>query len=305
MRIVFAGSPALALPCLEQLIAAGHEIVAVLTQPDSPQGRKRLLTSTPVAQFAEEHSIPVIKTKRITNAQLEEFCARSNIDLGVVVAYGALIPDSLLDFPHHGWINLHFSALPQWRGAAPAQWCILSGAAEAATTVFQLVSELDAGPVFAIERTPLGPDETSGELLQRLSLSGARQVVQVVESIAAGVSPVAQQGEISVARKLTIDDAHLLGDETGASAYRRFLAVTPEPGAWFHLEDQRIKVVSAERSGLNDIDAGQLCLVDGNVYLGTKTTAIKLTQVIPAGKSSMSAQDWWRGRQSRANLRVQ
>ena len=304
MRIVFAGSPALALPSLEHLIAAGHDIVAVLTQPDSPHGRKRLMTPTPVAQFAEERSVPVIKTKRIMDAHLDAFRTLGNVDLGVVVAYGALIPDSALKIPHHGWINLHFSALPQWRGAAPAQWTILTGAAEAATSVFELVPELDAGPVFDIEFTPLGPDETSGDLLERLSHSGALQLVRVVESISAGSSSVPQQGEASVARKLTMEDAHLTGNESGASAYRRFLAVTPEPGAWFFLGEQRIKVVAAERSGLNNLAAGQLCIVDGNVYLGTETTALKLTQVIPAGKSSMSATDWWRGRQLNADVRV-
>ena len=182
MKIIFAGTPDAAVPTLEALISSDFEVVAVLTRPDAPQGRKRILTPSPVAQVAIAQGIPVIYANRIED-EVQKAIEDSAADLGVVVAYGALLPQQTLDSVKLGWINLHFSTLPHWRGAAPVQWQVISGASQAGSSVFQLVQELDAGDVYDSREWPILPDETAGELLTRLSVLGAQQVLDVVRSI--------------------------------------------------------------------------------------------------------------------------
>lgn len=296
MRIIFAGTPEVAVPTLRALVTAGHDVCAVLTRPDAPLGRKRILTPSPVSSVALELGIPVIRAATVDAAVSAEL-TQLEADLGVVVAYGGLLPQSALDAPVHGWINLHFSDLPKWRGAAPVQWSVISGDKVIGTSVFTLVLELDAGDVYSSVLSPIGDNETAGELLSRLSINGATQVCDVVESISSGTAlSVPQFGPATHARKLSLEDAHLLASAPADVVYAQLRGVSPEPGAFVTIAEDRLKLHSA---ALPDdapiVSAGHIELHSKRVWLGTESTAIELLQVQPAGKPRMAATDWFRG----------
>ena len=316
MRLIVAGSPQAAVPTLRRL-AAEHEIAAVLTRPPSVQGRKRLLTPTPVAVAARELNLPVIEAQRVdeeTTARLSALQA----DLGVIVAYGALLRPAALAAPRLGWINLHFSALPEWRGAAPVQRAVMAGASATAATVFQLVEELDAGPVYASERFDIASDATAGDVLAAMSVQGAGVVARVVGMIAAGTAaPHPQVGSPTFAPKLTIDDGAIAFDRPAGSVFAHVRGVTPEPGAWTRLGDVRVKLLEASRSESSDaphadqplpgqtrgqgadgagaLAPGALRLDRGRLLVGTATEPLELRRVQPAGKTAMDAAAWARG----------
>jgi methionyl-tRNA formyltransferase len=296
LRIVFAGSPAAAVPSLRALIDGPHEVVAVVTREDAPLGRKRVLTPTPVAQLAGQSGIRVVKANRLSGVA-EELVAL-DADLGVVVAYGGLIREPVLSAPRHGWINLHFSLLPRWRGAAPVQRAIMAGDVETGAAVFQLVEELDAGPVFAIESTPVGRVQTAGHLLESLSESGAALLARVVDEIAAGTAvSVAQEGVVTLAPKLTLEDGRIDWSQPVARIDARLRGVTPEPGATTILDGERFKVLSAAIShGGSRLDPGVVAQRGSSVVVGTGDEPLELLIVQPAGKKAMPAADWWRGR---------
>ena len=199
MRLVFAGTPAPAVPTLERLVAGPHEVVGVVTRPPAPLGRKRVLTPSPVAQAAERLGVPVIEAARLDERATAAIAALEP-DLGVIVAYGGLVREPLLSLPEHGWINLHFSLLPAWRGAAPVQQALIAGDAVAGASVFQLVAELDAGDVFATEQRAVGAGETAGELLEALAMSGADLTAGVVDAIAVGHGGLDAAGRRAVVR---------------------------------------------------------------------------------------------------------
>jgi len=295
MKLVFAGTPHVAVPSLAAL-APAHEVAAVVTRVDAPLGRKRVLTASPVAEAANQLGLPVIKANRLDDAVTERVAALE-ADLGVIVAYGGLVKEPLLSTPRLGWINLHFSLLPRWRGAAPVQWTVISGDAEAGAAVFQLVPALDAGDIWAMSSTPIGANETSGNLLERLSHSGAQLLAETVQGIADG-SLVArpQTGEVTLAPKLGIEDARLDFTEPLDVVYRRLRGVTPEPGAFTEIDGARLKVLDAaparDRARL---DPGVLLADAGRVYIGTGSAPLELLSVHPAGKKAMAAADWWRG----------
>ena len=295
MKIIFAGTPEAAVPTLRALLESSFEVVAVLTRRDAPQGRKRILTPSPVAQLALEKNVPVIYANRIDEAvqsELDSFTA----DLGVVVAYGALLPQDTLDSLDLGWINLHFSTLPSWRGAAPVQWQVISGAEVAGSSVFQLVKELDAGDVFDVRQWDIYPDETSGELLSRLSILGAKQVVDVVSSLESGTATSrVQQGVSSYARKLHLEDGHLDLSKNSYEVYNQFRGVTPEPGAFVVVGDERLKVLEAKLVPEYNFPAFQIGVVGKQLILGCNSGSLELHTIQPAGKQAMSAMDWFRG----------
>lgn len=296
MRLIFAGSPAAAVPSLRELIAGPHEVAAVVTREDAPIGRKRILTPTPVATAAAESGIPVVKANRLSDAQDELLAI--DADLGVVVAYGGLIREPILSAPRHGWINLHFSLLPRWRGAAPVQHALIAGEGETGAAVFQLVPELDAGPVFATERVAIGRVQTAGHLLESLSESGARLLAGVVDDIAAGTAVATpQEGEVTLAPKLGLDDARLDWTQSAARIDARRRGVTPEPGATTSLDGERFKVLDATIAhGAPRLDPGVVALRGRAVHVGTADDPLELLTVQPAGKRPMPAVDWWRGR---------
>ena len=296
LRIVFAGSPAAAVPSLRALAAGPHELVAVVTREDSPQGRKRVLTPTPVAVAAEQLGLPVIRANRLS-AVRDELLAL-DAELGVVVAYGGLIREPLLSAPRLGWINLHFSLLPRWRGAAPVQRAIMAGDTETGAAVFRLVEELDAGPVYAELRRPIGRLETAGHLLDELAESGAGLLVGVVDALADGsADPTEQSGEVTLAPKLTLADARIDWSDPAERVLARIRGVTPEPGAFAEVDESRVKVLDAA----TDHDGPRLApgafeLRGGRLLAGTGSAPIELVTVQPAGKRAMSGVDWWRGR---------
>lgn len=297
LRIVFAGSPAAAVPSLRALVDSGHDVVAVVTREDAPLGRKRVLTPTPVAAAAEEAGIPVLKANRI--GPLTDHIAALDADLGVIVAYGGLIREPLLSTPRLGWINLHFSLLPRWRGAAPVQRAIIAGDRETGAAVFQLVPELDAGPVYGILEQPIGRNETAGHLLESLAASGAGLLTRVVDDLDAGTAvAVPQTGEPTLAPKLELADGRLDWTRPAAELDARIRGTTPEPGAFTILgSDERLKVLDAAIAhGEAALPAGSFELRGGRLLVGTGTEPLQLVTVHPAGKRAMAAADWWRGR---------
>ena len=295
MRLVFAGTPAAAVPTLRRL-AAEHEIVAVVTRPDAPLGRKRILTPSPVAQEADALGIPVIKAARLDEEATGRIAALRP-ELGVIVAYGGLVREPLLSTPRHGWINLHFSLLPAWRGAAPVQRALIAGDAELGATVFQLVPELDAGDVHAMRVYPIADDATADDALASLAVDGAQLTAEAVAAIADGTTrPQAQQGEPTHAAKLTLDDGLLDWDASAEAVFARYRGVTSEPGAHTTFEGAPLKVRELTRPGEADpLGPGELRVVRGGVLVGTGTRPLLLTRVQPAGKAAMAAADWFRG----------
>jgi methionyl-tRNA formyltransferase len=298
VRLVFAGTPAVAVPTLEALVEAGHEIAAVVTRPDAPIGRKRVLTPSPVATAAERLGLDVIRAARLDDEATAHISALRP-DLGVIVAYGGLVREPLLSAPEHGWINLHFSLLPAWRGAAPVQRSVMAGDQVTGASVFQLVPALDAGDVFATIETPIGAGETAGELLDRLAELGAPLTVDVVARIAAGTAvAVPQEGQPTLAPKLDGLAGRIQWDRSGIDVWSQIRGVTPEPGAYTVIDDARLKVHAAALAPEHTLDPpapGTVVQVDGLVLVGTGDTPLQLLQVQPAGRTTMSAADWWRG----------
>ena len=295
MRLVFAGTPAVAVPSLRALAAGPHEIAAVITRSDAPLGRKRVLTPSPVAQVADELGIPVIKADRL-DAEVTARIAELEPDLGVIVAYGGLVREPLLSTPAHGWINLHFSLLPRWRGAAPVQRALMAGDAVTGASVFQLVAALDAGDVFAEERYEVPAGATSATVLDDLAEIGAPLLAGVVDGIADG-SAVAtpQQGEPTLAPKLTLDDGALDLTRDAESLLHQIAGVTPEPGAHTTFDGARFKVLRAAPSDAPPLLPGRVAASGKEIVVGTGTTPLRLDTVQPAGKGAMNANDWFRG----------
>ena len=305
MRIVFAGSPAAAVPSLRRLATSAHEIVAVVTREDSPQGRRGILTPTPVALVAEELGLPVIRANRLAGGATEQVHALQP-DLGVIVAYGGLVREPLLSTPRLGWINLHFSLLPRWRGAAPVQRAIIAGDDITGATVFQLVPELDAGDIYGRLTESIGRHQTAGNLLESLSDSGAELLARVVDALADGSARAeAQQGDVTLAPKLTLVDGEIDFAQPAESVSALIRGVTPEPGAFTTIDGARLKVLDATIA--RDVPRqapGELALVGKAVLVGTATDPIQLVTVHPAGRKAMDAGSWWRGRPASAQTSV-
>lgn len=298
MRLVFAGTPDVAVPTLRAL-ADVHEIVGVVTRPDAPLGRKRVLTPSPVAQAAEELGLTTIKTARLDESATAEITALG-ADLGVIVAYGGLVREPLLSAPPHGWINLHFSLLPKWRGAAPVQRALIAGDTEFGATVFQLVPELDAGDVFATSTIDVPTDATAQTVLELLAVDGARLVRDVVAQIEEGTAAARPQvGEPTRADKLTLADGLIDWSAPGDAVFARFRGVTPEPGAHTTIDGRRLKILRASLPDAAPIlPPGHVRVDRSGVFVGTGTTALCITEVQPAGRGPMRAADWARGQRA-------
>ncbi|HKU28871.1 methionyl-tRNA formyltransferase [Arthrobacter sp. NyZ413] len=296
MRVLFAGTPAVAVPSLEALIGAGFDVVAVLTRPDAPTGRKRIMTPSPVAARASELGIDLIHASKV-DAGVTERIAGYQPDVAAIVAYGGLIPKAALGVPRHGWINLHFSLLPAWRGAAPVQRSVIAGDDVTGAATFLLEEGLDTGPVFGTLTETVRPEDTAGDLLERLSLSGAVLLSQTLSAIDAGkAAPQPQQGDVSLAPKLTLDDGRLDWRQPALAINRRSRGVTPEPGAWTMLDGQRVKLEPvAMRPDVRDLAPGHLRAEGRNVLVGTGSHAVQLGRIQPAGKKMMPSADWARG----------
>lgn len=309
MRIVFAGTPAAAVPSLLALIESDHEVVGVITRPPARKGRGRTLAPSAVAEVAASAGIDVIEASHFTDEGVRQRVQALDADLGVVVAYGALIPPEVLEMPTHGWVNLHFSQLPQYRGAAPVQWAILQGNTSTASCVFQLEAGLDTGPVFSRQRVDI-EHETAGELLERMAHLGARQVVEVADAIAAGTAQAVPQDTTGVdlihAARLTPADGFVDFTASAAQCDCQIRALSPNPGAWTVLPGgARLKLGKAHVIADAHLGAGALEVTKTYVRVGCGGGgALQLGQVAPAGKGWMDAAAWARGARLDADARL-
>ncbi|MET7752047.1 methionyl-tRNA formyltransferase [Micromonospora sp. NPDC005367] len=298
MRVIFAGTPAVAVPSVAAVAASRHELVAVVTRPDAPAGRGRGLSRSPVGAWADEHGVEVLTPAR---PREPEFLARLRElapDCVPVVAYGALVPPAALEIPRHGWVNLHFSLLPAWRGAAPVQHAVLHGDELTGASVFQLEEGLDTGPVYGTLTDEIRPTDTSGDLLDRLAVSGSGLLVAVLDAIEDGSARAEPQPAdgVSLAPKLTVEDARVRWTDPVFAVDRRVRACTPAPGPWSTFRGERIKlgpVVPVPDAPA--LKPGELLVEKSRVLVGTATTPVRLGEVRAAGKRAMPATDWARG----------
>jgi methionyl-tRNA formyltransferase len=298
MRLLFAGTPDVAIPSLDALLASEHEVVAVLTRPDAPSGRGRHLHPSPVAERAEAEGIEVLKPPKPRDEAFQQRLWEIAPDCCPVVAYGGLLPQAVLDVPPHGWVNLHFSLLPAWRGAAPVQHAIRAGDDVTGASTFRIVKELDAGPVFGVLTEPIQPTDTAGDLLGRLAVSGARLLLDTVNGIAAGTleaRPQPAEG-ITYASKLTVEESRVDWAQPAFAVDRLIRSCTPAPGAWTTIRGERLKLgpVTVEPE-LPQLAPGELAVEKARVLVGTGTTPVRLGDVQPLGKRLMPASDWTRG----------
>ncbi len=297
MRVVFAGTPEAAVPTLEALVASRHDVVAVITRPDAPAGRGRTLTPSPVAVAAEAHGIEVLKPAKPSDPEFMARLRELEPACIPIVAYGALIRREALDIPEFGWINLHFSVLPAWRGAAPVQRAIMAGDEVTGATVFSLVEELDAGPTLGTITELIRDDDTAETLLSRLAEWGSKLLVDVIDHIEDGdISAIPQPDEnISYAHKLTTDDGRIEWNRPAFAINRHIRGCTPAPGAWTTFADQRLKVGPPRIADDRTLTPGKLGISKREIRVGTATTDVILGDVQPVGKKLMPAADWARG----------
>ena len=299
MRIVFAGTPTPALPSLLRLIdSPHHDVVAVLTRPDAAAGRRGKPAPSPVAQLALDAGIPLLRPEQPNSPEFIAELAGIAPDCCAVVAYGALLSAKMLAVPPHGWVNLHFSLLPAWRGAAPVQAAIAAGDTVTGATTFRIEPALDSGPVYGVLTQTITPTDTAGELLDRLAASGAVLLETTLDGIAAGtLNPIAQPTDgVSIAPKISVEQARVRWDLPAHVIERRIRAVTPNPGAWTMLGDMRIKLgpVTVEESG-EHMEPGRIEVERSLLRVGTGSDPVLLGQIQPPGKKAMAAADWARG----------
>lgn len=306
MRLVFAGTPATAVPTLEALLKSRHAVQAVITRPDAKSGRGQQMTASPVAARAGEAGIEVLRPARPGDPEFLARLRQIGPDCCPVTAYGALIPEEALDIPAHGWVNLHFSVLPAWRGAAPVQHAILRGDDMTGATTFRIVRELDAGPVFGVLTEAIRPSDTAGDLLDRLALAGADLMVATLDGIESGELEAREQPSSGVSRapKITPADAEINWHHPAVAISRLIRACTPEPGAWTELDSARIKVWPVtprgpghpeSGAGAAPLEPGELRTQRDRVLVGTATVPVELGDVQQHGKRRMLAADWARG----------
>jgi methionyl-tRNA formyltransferase len=296
VRVVFAGTPEVSVTALKAIVASRHEVVAVVTRPDAPAGRGRKLVASPVAEYAEELGVEVLKPVKPSDP---EFLARLREiapDCCPVVAYGGLLPQAALDIPPHGWINLHFSVLPAWRGAAPVQHAIIGGDDVTGASTFRIVKALDAGPVYGVLTERIGPKDTAGDLLNRLAESGAKLLVDTLDGIEAGVLEAREQPAdgITIAPKLTVEDAALDLRAPAQRVDRLVRGCNPAPGAWTTFRGERLKVLEVNLTD-EELKPGEIRATKSTVTVGTGSKAIEFVTVQPQGKKPMAAADWARG----------
>ena len=298
MRIVFAGTPEPALPSLRRLIdSPRHEVVAVLTRPDAAAGRRGKPAPSPVAELALAQGISVLRPSRPNEPEFVAELTELAPDCCAVVAYGALLRDELLAVPALGWINLHFSVLPAWRGAAPVQAAIAAGDEVTGATTFQIERALDSGPVFGVLTETVRPTDTAGDLLERLAISGAGLLESTLDGVADGaLTAVVQPADgVSVAPKVTVEDARVRWDLPAHVVDRRVRSVTPNPGAWTEIGELRVKVGPVTPVDAEPLAAGVIRPQKSSVLVGTGSSPVRLSTVQPPGKKAMNAADWARG----------
>jgi methionyl-tRNA formyltransferase len=298
LRLAFAGTPDAAVPSLRALLESPrHEVVAVITRPVARAGRGRQPTESPVAAVAAAAGVPVLTPQRPADPDFLAQLRDLDVDCCPVVAYGALLPPAALAVPEHGWVNLHFSLLPAWRGAAPVQHAILHGDEITGASTFQIEAGLDTGPVYGVVTEGIRPDDTAGDLLGRLSVSGATLLSATMDGIADGslvAEPQSADG-VSVAGKIAVADAHIDWSAPAGHIDRLIRACTPDPGAWTELGGQRLKLGPVRVRDTNALAPGELLVEKSGVAVGTATVDVELGSVQAPGKRAIPAADWARG----------
>ncbi|HEV2373748.1 MAG TPA: methionyl-tRNA formyltransferase [Streptosporangiaceae bacterium] len=303
MRLVFAGTPSTAVPSLDALLKSRHEVAAVITRPDARSGRGQQLHPSPVARRAAEAGVPVLRPASVKTPEFLDTLRSLEPDCCPITAYGALIPQAVIDVPRHGWVNLHFSLLPAWRGAAPVPHAIGHGDDITGATTFSLVAELDAGPVYGTVTEPVHGDDTAGDLLARIAVSGAELLRETLDGIESGqLQPRPQPVDgVSYAPKLTPEDGRVRWDAPALAIDRQVRACTPAPGAWTMLSDVRLKVWPVRVCGpeatadTGPLAAGHVRVTRAGVLVGTATHAVELGDVQQGGKRRMTGPEWARG----------
>jgi methionyl-tRNA formyltransferase len=309
VRLVFAGTPQVALPALEAILASRHEVVAVITRPDAPSGRGRPVMPSPVRDRAEALGLEVLTPYRLDERDVQDRLRALRPDCGPVVAYGALVPPPVLRMPPHGWVNLHFSVLPAWRGAAPVQRALIAGDEVVGATTFRLEEGLDTGPVYGVMTELVRPDDTAGSLLARVAEGGADLLVRTLDGIDDGsLQPVPQSADgVSLAPKLTVEDARVDWSAPAARVDRQVRGCTPAPGAWTTFRGERLKLGPVALIGPAEgepLPPGRIEVNRRSVRVGTGTDPVRLGEVQPHGRRAMPAVDWARGARIDAGERV-
>ena len=297
MRICIAATPSVAIPTLEALLASDHEIVSVISRPDAPAGRGRGLKSSAVSDWASANGIELHKPESIDEISL--LVAES--DLVITIGFGVLLPETTLNIPKHGFINLHFSLLPRWRGAAPVQRALEAGDTVTGVTVFKLDAGMDTGPIYTASTVNIDRMINTPELLADLSSIGVQAILDAIALIDKGESPKVQSNDGATrANKLSTEEAQINWSEDSLAIVNKIRAFYPNPGAWSTFREAKIKI-DAARVGESTLDPGEITLQGRSVLVGTGNGAIELLNLKPAGKSAMSAQDWANGQHLRAN----
>lgn len=291
MKIVVAASPEVAIPTLEYLLTSEHELALIISRPDSQVGRGRQLTPTAVSNWATSKAIELYCPNKAA-----DFDARlSNFDLVVTIGYGVLLPEFILNQPKYGFINLHFSLLPNLRGAAPVQRAIIDGLTETGITVFKLDAEMDTGPIYVQTKHAIKPNSTAGELLTELALLGPKAVGETLIAIELGVQPVAQDhAQATSAAKLTKTEGKIDWTANAVEIVNKILGFAPNPGATAKFRGEVLRITKAKVSE-NSLPIGEISLVNGSVFVGSSTSAVELLEVTPAGKKPMSSSAWANG----------
>nr|WP_284329449.1 methionyl-tRNA formyltransferase [Demequina litorisediminis] len=299
MRLIFAGTPDVAVPALEAIVASEHEVVAVITQPDARGKRGKQLHASPVKQAAERHGLPVLDPADARDPEFIAQVAALEADAAAVVAYGQILRPALLDATRHGWVNLHFSILPAWRGAAPVQRSLMAGDEITGATTFLLDKGMDTGPVIGTMTERIRPADTAGDLLDRLAVAGAPFLLQSIEALVSGTAePQPQPADgVSHAAKLNRDDAYVAWDRPSHTVDRQVRGCTPAPGAWTTLPDGTVAKAGpvSPVSGGPTGTPGHVFERDGRVLVATGSDPVVLSTIAPAGKKPMEAAAWWRG----------
>lgn len=306
VRLVFAGTPETALPSLEAVLESDHEVVGVISRPDAPSGRGKRLHPSPVAARALEAGVEVLRPARVSDPAFTDRLCELSPDCCPVVAYGGLLPPRVLDLPPHGWVNLHFSLLPAWRGAAPVQHAIMNGDSVTGASTFAIVPQMDAGPVYSAITEPIADTDTAGDLLDRLAATGAQLLVDTLDGIASATWQPASQDDarVSTAPKITVEDARIDWTDASSRIDRRIRACHPAPGAWTTFRGERFKINSATPDRRDDLEPGRLEIGKRVVRAGAGSTSLVLNEVQPPGKKPMPAADWARGTQFRDGERL-
>ena len=296
MRLVLAGTPSVAIPSFEALLASDHEVVAVVTRPDAARGRSKRLVPSEVGQWAADHGIPALKPMHPRDPEFVAALTELAPDACPVVAYGALVPQHVLDIPRYGWVNLHFSLLPRWRGAAPVQRAVMAGDGVTGATTFRLVRELDAGPVYGTTEMALTGTETAGEVLEALAHTGARLLLDTIDALAT-TEPAEQDDEaaVTLAPKITVEEARIDWTRQADEIDRLVRGCSPEPMAWTTIGDERFKVALGRPTDEAGLAPGEVRVEKRRVLVGSGTTTLELVRVQPQGKKEMAGADWGRG----------